>query len=158
LVDVFLLFPNAALRFTYDLKHTLAVDGDAKRLQRVVDNIIQTAVQAVCPGGRIWFATRDVAAEVELVIGNERSFVPPADRELIFEPYYTRGKPRGTGLGLALARKVVLDHGGRIECRSEYGRGTELVLRLPATKRPKAATDVSLPETAPASASAALSG
>jgi signal transduction histidine kinase len=58
LSEIFLLYPNATLRFTYDLRHTLAVDGDASRLQRVVSNIVQNAVQAVLPCGHIWFSSR----------------------------------------------------------------------------------------------------
>lgn len=49
----------------------------------------------------------------------------------IFTPFYTSGKADGTGLGLALARKWVMAHGGTIVCQSESGHGTRFTITLP---------------------------
>jgi signal transduction histidine kinase len=56
--------------------------------------------------------------------------VPPDIRERVFEPFVTRGKKRGTGLGLAVARRFVEDHGGRIELL-EQGPGARFAIVLP---------------------------
>jgi len=55
----------------------------------------------------------------------------PEECERIFTPYYT-SKQHGTGLGLAIVQSVISDHGGRINVRSEAGRGTTFVIELPS--------------------------
>jgi len=59
--------------------------------------------------------------------------VPPEIRETLFEPFVTLGKKRGTGLGLAVARRFMADHGGTIELApAQEGRGACFRLSLPA--------------------------
>jgi nitrogen fixation/metabolism regulation signal transduction histidine kinase len=57
--------------------------------------------------------------------------IPQKYLEKVFDPYFTFGKPNGTGLGLALAKKIVEDHHGRIEVHSIEGQGTEVDIYLP---------------------------
>ena len=59
-----------------------------------------------------------------LVLADDGPGVAPAIRERVFDPFVTHGKKRGTGLGLAVARRFVEDHGGRLEL--EGGAGPEL--------------------------------
>jgi signal transduction histidine kinase len=130
------LFPQAHVELAYEYQHTFALEVDARRMHRVLTNLLQNALQAMHGRGRIWIRTRDGApaasdqAAVEITIGNSGSFVAPSDRERIFEPYFTKGKPQGTGLGLAIARKVVLEHGGTIRCESRHDLGTEIVFTV----------------------------
>ncbi len=58
--------------------------------------------------------------------------IPQKYLEKVFEPYFTYGKADGTGLGLALAKKIVEDHKGRMEIRSREGEGTTVAIMLPA--------------------------
>jgi signal transduction histidine kinase len=66
--------------------------------------------------------------------------IAPAHMKRLFEPFFTT-KPRGagTGLGLSLARKIVLAHGGSIDDASEVGSGTSFTVRLPAVDADTAA-------------------
>jgi signal transduction histidine kinase len=61
--------------------------------------------------------------------------IPPEQLEHIFDPFYTT-KPGGYGLGLAVASKIVDDHGGHILIGSEPGKGTHVNVRLPVGRRP----------------------
>ena len=58
--------------------------------------------------------------------------IKPEDMEKLFQPFFsTRAAGEGTGLGLALCRRIVLRHGGQIRLTSEYGKGTRCEVRLP---------------------------
>jgi signal transduction histidine kinase len=65
-----------------------------------------------------------------MIIGDSGVGIPREDVERIFKMYYTT-KPEGTGIGLALVRRVVDLHHGSIEIRSTVGQGTSVIVRLP---------------------------
>jgi signal transduction histidine kinase len=67
---------------------------------------------------------------VEILIDDRGPGVPAEEREKVFEPYYTT-KEGGTGLGLALAYKIVAEHGGRIEIPDAPGGGGRFRIQLP---------------------------
>jgi signal transduction histidine kinase len=62
--------------------------------------------------------------------------IPPEEIEHIYEPFYTTKGYKGTGLGLALTRKIVLENGGKIECQSESDYGTSFILTFPIHRTP----------------------
>jgi len=64
--------------------------------------------------------------------------IPEKYLDKVFEPYFTHGKPDGTGLGLALAKKIVEDHKGSMEIRSTEGTGTTVAIILPAERKTNA--------------------
>ena len=59
--------------------------------------------------------------------------IPPEVQKKIFNPFYTT-RPEGSGMGLPLSRRIVADHGGRMEVSSREGRGTRMVVDLPLCK------------------------
>ncbi|HEM62029.1 MAG TPA: histidine kinase, partial [Chloroflexi bacterium] len=67
---------------------------------------------------------------VEIDITDQGPGIRADDMERVFEPFYTT-KPRATGLGLTIARRIVNEHGGEIELESREGRGTRVVVSLP---------------------------
>jgi len=75
---------------------------------------------------------------VEATLSDTGGGIPAGDLSRIFEPFYST-KERGTGLGLAFAKEVVVQIGGTIRCESEVGRGTTFTLLLPAASDEQAA-------------------
>ena len=104
--------------------------ADAQQLKQVFVNLLLNAVQAMRGSGTLEVSTSLREAEVEVVVADTGGGIPPAELSRIFEPFYTT-KPDGTGLGLAVVRGIVEEHGGHIRAESEPGRGTRLVLRFP---------------------------
>lgn len=102
---------------------------DADRLQQAVTNLLQNAAQAA-PEGIVVLSAEQVAAELVLRIRDEGPGVPLDQREQIFQPFFTT-RTRGTGLGLAVARRVIELHGGTIEVLSPPAGGAEFCVRLP---------------------------
>jgi len=106
----------------------LLVRADPHQLQRILLNLWQNAVQAIedrVPGrgGSIALTTRDEAERAALEIRDDGKGVAAEDRERVFVPFFTT-KPRGTGLGLAVVKKIVDDHHGAIDFESQPGAGT----------------------------------
>jgi signal transduction histidine kinase len=74
---------------------------------------------------------------VEIAISDTGSGIAPADRENVFEPFFTTHRDTGgTGLGLAVAREIVMKSGGTIRAEDDDGGGARFVVSLP---RPRAA-------------------
>lgn len=103
------------------------------KVVRVLINIIDNARQAMGATGIIRFAAEDAGqGMVRLRVGNTNSHIAPEDLTRLFQPFFTKGKKDGTGLGLAVCLKIVEGHGGQITCRSADGY-TEFDLTLPGT-------------------------
>ena len=122
LKNIFRLYPSACVPIRYDLKHTRDVSVDVSMALRIFANIIGNAVEAMRGKGELTFATRDVSSDrvrsIEFSIENTNSSIPEDQIPKVFEAFFTSGKPHGRGLGLAIAQKVVTDHGGKIWCVS----------------------------------------
>jgi signal transduction histidine kinase len=108
-------------------------------LNQVFMNLLENAVAAIEERGRIRISTRIDAArpdEVMLEFEDNGRGIAPENMARILEPGFTT-KPRGvgTGLGLPIAQRTISDHGGRIEVRSELGKGTIFTLHLPIRGR-----------------------
>ena len=105
--------------------------GDEQMLRRAFMNLIVNACQAMPNGGEVTVTTEAEAdAYVKVAISDSGVGIPREDVERIFKMYYTT-KPEGTGIGLALVRRVVDLHHGSIEIRSTVGQGTSVIVRLP---------------------------
>ena len=78
-------------------------------------------------------AWRRVAGGVELVVKDNGKGIPRKILKRIFEPFFSHGKRKGTGLGMATVKKIVEEHGGTVEVASEEGEGTVATIVLPDT-------------------------
>ena len=106
--------------------------ADATQLGQVVRNLVMNAAQAMPDGGTLTLhsvldATR---GQVALRFEDTGCGIPPENLERIFRPFVTT-RPKGTGLGLPIAQKIVDHHGGRIEAQSRIGEGTCFTVWLP---------------------------
>ncbi|HEV2352011.1 MAG TPA: HAMP domain-containing sensor histidine kinase [Terriglobia bacterium] len=105
---------------------------DSVKLERVFHNLLMNACEAVSPEtGIIEIRIRQIPAGVEVKLTDNGHGIPQPIAETIFAPFVSYGKENGTGLGLAVARKMVQDHGGNI-CVERTGReGTVFMLTIP---------------------------
>jgi len=108
---------------------------DAPSVHQAVTNLVLNAIEAAPERvGLVSIASRlDAAAdEVVVTVRDNGAGIPDAIRPRLFEPFVSSKGQRGTGLGLAVARKIAERHGGRLEVVASSPQGTEIALRLPA--------------------------
>jgi PAS domain S-box-containing protein len=118
--------------FTRALADALpAVLGDADLLRRAFMNILLNACEAMPGRGTLTISTEPDERFARVTIADTGTGIAPEDLERIFTMYYT-SKVHGSGIGLALAQRIIEVHEGTIELLSELGRGTTVIVRLPA--------------------------
>jgi hypothetical protein len=108
------------------------VNIDENQVTQVLHNLIRNAADSMPHGGALGIKTGRDGDLVFLTITDSGAGIPPDVLEQIFEPFYTT-KPDGTGLGLAVSKKIIDDHGGRIEVQSQVGKGTTFRILLPVS-------------------------
>jgi two-component system, NtrC family, sensor kinase len=111
------------------------VIGDERRIRQVVFNLLSNAVKFAPPGGTVEVAAASVDGEVQVSVSDSGPGIAPEDQARIFEDFQqaAAGKEQreGTGLGLALSKRLVELHGGRIWVESDLGKGSKFVFTLP---------------------------
>jgi signal transduction histidine kinase len=126
---------EALVRRRVRLVKKLAVDLpalllDRERIQRVVANMLESALEAVAVGGRIRIESRRLGASVLLELAHDGPRAPGQLLEQVFVPFASQ-RPGGPGVGLGVAQKIVREHGGEIRVRSDGEWGTVFSLSLP---------------------------
>jgi signal transduction histidine kinase len=129
---------GAGLGFTFDVPKTLpVVHADPYRLREIVVNLVDNGVKYTPAGGRITVAAIAAGDAVEVTVIDTGVGIPPETGQLIFEPFYrvkdvkTQRGQASSGLGLALARRLVEAHGGSIRFDSEIGKGSAFTFSIP---------------------------
>jgi two-component system sensor histidine kinase HydH len=102
---------------------------DAPKLERVLGNLLDNAAQAA-PGATVEARVHGDARQLVFEVRDHGPGVPPEERARIFEPFHTT-RTRGTGLGLAVTRRIVEQHGGTIEVLEAAGGGACFRVTLP---------------------------
>ena len=144
-IDLTLALPDPGFR----------VWGDNQRLQQVFTNLLTNSIKYTQQGGRITVHARRVGDMVELAFEDNGAGIDPRLLHQVFEPF-EQGEPArdvalgGLGLGLAIAREIVMLHAGTISASSAgLGCGSTFTVRLPASAT---VTEQSVPRDAPAGA------
>jgi signal transduction histidine kinase len=122
-----------------DFAHGLPlVEADAAQIKRVLANLIRNGLEA-CRSRRssapcqLGLTLRVVDEKILIEVTDTGTGIPEEAREKVFEPFFST-KPGGHGLGLALARQIIANHGGTIAFTSEMGQGTRFTIELPVTQ------------------------
>jgi signal transduction histidine kinase len=118
------------------------VHADQRKVKQVLLNLLSNAVKFTPEGGRIEVRAAPVDGTIEIAVTDTGIGIAPEDQEAVFEEFRQVGrsdkKAEGTGLGLALCRKFVELHGGRIRVTSQVGRGSTFTFTLPVRGGDKA--------------------
>jgi len=116
--------------------------GDPLLLERAVRNLLANAVDAARAAGAdepVELALGTAGGGWELAVEDRGAGVPAALAARLFEPFVS-GRPGGVGLGLALARRIAVLHGGELDFAPREGGGSRFALRLPAHVADNSAT------------------
>jgi len=109
---------------------------DRRKMHGVFTNLFENALQHTGPGGQIRLAStteRNGPSEVQIKVSDTGSGIAVENLHKVFEPFFTT-RPNGVGLGLAIVRKTIHDHGGTIALRSDGSKGTTFIIKLPLGK------------------------
>jgi signal transduction histidine kinase len=106
------------------------LQADPLQIKTCLMNVVLNAIQAMPAGGRLRIATVSGPGTVDVTISDTGPGISEDDLNRIFNPYFTT-KKLGIGLGLAITKKVVEEHRGRITVRSRPNEGTDVVISLP---------------------------
>jgi signal transduction histidine kinase len=117
-----------------DLPDSIELPLERARMERVFINLISNALEAMPAGGAVRIAAmlEEHAALVE--VSDNGPGIAPQIQAHMFQPFASSGKKDGLGLGLALSRQTVLDHGGDMWVESKPGLGAHFFFRLPLEK------------------------
>jgi len=128
---------NAKVRFVAEVEPGLpAVPMDRRQIRQALVNVAVNALQSMPRGGSLRvLARRDGvgtggAPQLRIDLSDDGAGIGPDLLPRIFEPFFTT-KAKGTGLGLAVVKRIIEDHEGSVEVRSEVGKGTTFTFRLP---------------------------
>jgi len=120
---------NVQLVRQTNFKGVIKLDQD--KVVRVFYNIASNARDAMPQGGTLTVKTDSSDGFVKVEFVDSGSGMPDEVKKKIFEPFMTYGKKHGTGLGMAIVKKVMDDHKGKIEIDSEMGKGTTIRMLFP---------------------------
>ncbi len=110
-----------------------SVQGDASSLRQVLENLVSNAIDHAPPDSEVEVDVRlaGAADHVRIEVRDRGPGIPAAELPLVFERYRKSGESRGLGLGLAICREIVEQHGGTIWASAREGGGTTFVFTIP---------------------------
>jgi signal transduction histidine kinase len=114
------------------------IQGDERKIRQVVLNLLSNAIKFTPEGGHIAVGARPVNGSIEVSVSDTGVGIAPEDQNAVFEEFRQVGtadkKVEGTGLGLALSRKFIELHGGKIWVKSQVGQGSTFTFTVPVRR------------------------
>lgn len=120
---------NITIDFAAPLQPVI-LKGDCGLLRQALLNLAVNSIEAMEAGGKLTLTVENAGEFCLIRIADTGSGMTPDQQAKIFQLYFTT-KPKGSGIGLAMTFRAVQLHGGTIEVKSETGKGTEFVMKLP---------------------------
>jgi len=128
------LFEEDEIELSYQIDHDGVIHIDADRMRRVLLNLSTNAIDAMKNAGleKPAFGIRLHSEDgfAVFTLADNGPGIPEEIRATLFEPFVTHGKSKGTGLGMAIVKKIVEEHGGTIRFETETGKGTTFFIEL----------------------------
>jgi signal transduction histidine kinase/DNA-binding response OmpR family regulator len=123
---------------------SLTIVADRGRVRQILYNLVSNAIKFTPAGGTIRIRAEELGTSFCLAVSDTGVGIAPEDLNTIFEEFRQVGadeeREGGTGLGLALAQRLIHAHGGQIEVDSTVGRGTTFTVTMPKLSLPQAST------------------
>jgi signal transduction histidine kinase len=139
---------SAGIDIVKDLSESMIVPMDAERISQVLNNLIDNAIKFSPKKGKIIISTTIAGNNAVFSVSDSGPGIAEEDQKRIFERFYQTdksrkgGQGRGVGLGLAIAKQMVIAHGGSISVKSIPGRGSTFMVKLPLNHEPKSKSSV----------------
>ena len=130
---------SRAVKIVADIPEDLEPCMDRHRIERVLGNLISNAAEAMAGAGTITVSALREEQWVRVSVRDTGPGIAPEIRDRLFQPFVTGRKGSGLGLGLALSRQAVIEHGGDMWAESVPGQGACFIFRLPLEPSPRQA-------------------
>jgi len=111
------------------------IQFDENQVMQILHNLLRNAAESMQAGGALDLKTFRTDDAVCFSISDTGTGIPPDILDRLFDPFFTT-KPDGTGLGLAVSKKIIEDHGGKVEVQSTLGKGTTFTICFPTKENP----------------------
>jgi signal transduction histidine kinase len=131
LVRIKLSASKIRLSLNFQKGGPIRIRGDRSQLEQAVLNLVLNAQESMTEGGQLQLGAVRKGEEVVFVVEDSGKGMKKEVADRLFEPFLS-GRPEGTGLGMALVRRTVEAHGGRLRIKSKPGKGTKVEMWLPA--------------------------
>ena len=131
LVRIKLSASKIRLSLNFQKGGPIRIRGDRSQLEQAVLNLVLNAQESMTEGGQLQLGAVRRGEEVLFVVEDSGKGMKKEVADRLFEPFLS-GRPEGTGLGMALVRRTVEAHGGRLRIKSKPGKGTKVEMWLPA--------------------------
>ena len=120
------------IQFTVEVAEELEANVERTRMERVFVNLIANAVEVMPNGGVVAIRAGQENGHMHITVADQGPGIAKEIQDQLFQPFTSFGKRNGLGLGLALSRETVLDHGGDIWATQAAPRGAVFHVKLPA--------------------------
>jgi two-component system sensor histidine kinase BaeS len=124
------MFTEKGVNLDLECDERIVLQADPDRLSQIMINLLNNALKATDVGGRVVVKARESDGNIIIEISDTGHGIRSGDLPFIFERFFKADKG-GLGLGLAIARELVLAHGGSIAAKSEHGKGATFTVNLP---------------------------
>jgi signal transduction histidine kinase len=122
---------SQAVAITLEIPPEIELPLERNRMERAFVNLIGNALEAMPEGGQVRLSARLENGAALVEVADNGPGIAAEIRNQLFQPFVSAGKRNGLGLGLALTRQTILEHGGDLWVESEPGRGARFLFRLP---------------------------
>lgn len=122
---------NQNTQVEFRIKSDDEIVADKNRLFRVFFNLLNNSADAVSDKGRIVLSVKKTGKDISFLVADTGKGISKENISKLFQPFFTSGKIKGTGLGLAVAQDIIKAHSGTIRVRSKLGSYTCFLIRIP---------------------------
>ena len=127
--EAFAKSPNIQIEFR--IKSDDEIVANKNRLYRVFFNLLNNSADAVSDNGRIILSIKRTGKDISFLVADTGKGISKENISKLFQPFFTSGKIKGTGLGLAVVQDIIKAHSGTIRVRSKLGSYTCFLIRIP---------------------------